>query len=136
MKRLDDWPERLMATIAVHQAAPFTWGQHDCATFFADCVAAVSGVDPFAEFRPWTSEHSALRALAKSGSASVAEFVAQNFDEIVPADARRGDIGWVGEPTALACPAILVGAVAMSRDDRGFIVFSRALITRAFKIGD
>lgn len=133
--RLVDWDQRLVSVIAEHQSHPFSWGAADCATFFADVVAAVTGCDPLAAFRPWESERDALRCLAGTGCASVAAWVAGQFDEIVPVDARRGDVGYAAETDPLSFPAIVVGAHAMSRNAEGWVVLPRAHLVRAFKVG-
>lgn len=133
--RLVDWDQRLVAVIAEHQSRPFAWGEADCAALFAAAVAAVTGRDPLAAFRPWASEHDALRRLAGTGAPSVVAWVAERFDEIVPADARRGDVGYAAEAEMLSFPAIIVGALAMSRNAEGWIIIPRARIVRAFKVG-
>jgi hypothetical protein len=121
--------------MARHQRGVFLWGTFDCATLFSDAVAAVTGEDPLAAFRPWHSERTALVALLKSGKDSVADWVADNFDEIVPADARRGDVGYAKEALQLSFPAIVCGSIAMSRDESGWIVFPRTQLVRCFKVG-
>ena len=40
-----DWQSRLAAVMREAQARPFAAGSHDCATFAATCVVAVTGVD-------------------------------------------------------------------------------------------
>jgi len=133
-ERLPDWPERLFDTIQRHQASPFAWGVCDCGTLFAESVVAVTGCDP-REGSTWTSRLGALRFLKTRSVPDMLTFVAERFDEIVPADARRGDVGFAVVRGSLTCPAIITGAEAVSRDDDGWIVMPRALIVRAFKVG-
>lgn len=132
--RVTNWEDRLYATLADHRISPFVWGQYDCARLFADVVEAVTGVDPLAGHE-WDGEFSALRRLNEIGCRSMHEFVAQRFDQIVPADARRGDIGYPSHITPLMAPAIVVGAEAVSRDDRGWIIIPREMITMAYRVG-
>lgn len=133
--RRPDWSERLIATLIRHQAQPFGWGGSDCATLFADAVEAVTGVDPLAEWRPWADRTAAERALVRSGYRSVAELVVDRFPEITPATAQRGDIGFTIEFHRLMSPAVVVGSEAVSRDQKGWIVFPRTELVRAFKVG-
>lgn len=133
--RLPDWSERLFACLVAHQGRPFVWGETDCATLFADAVAAVTGADPLAAHRPWDSQRAAGRVLLRSGCASVLAFVERHFDEIVPADARRGDIGFTTAAHPLMSPAIVTGAEAVSRDETGWLVLPRSALVRAFKVG-
>lgn len=132
--RLPDWPERLAAVVAWHRRHDFAWGRFDCGTLFSDAATAVTGDDPLGGFT-WTNEREALRFLVTHKAPSMIEFVARGFDEIVPSDARRGDVGWTELTGPLVCPAIITGAEAVSRDQNGWIVIPREQITRAFKVG-
>ena len=133
--RIEGWDQRLVEAIAAHQARAFAWGEADCGALFADVVMAVTGEDPLAEFRPWGSEQEALRRLAAAGHDSVLEAVAARFDEIVPVDARRGDVGYPEVSLRLSFPAVVVGAVAVSRDEAGWVVLPRSRLLRCFKVG-
>ena len=66
--RLPDWQSRLAAVMREAQARPFAWGSHDCATFAATCVVAVTGVDRIADVRAARqSELQAARLLERLG---------------------------------------------------------------------
>lgn len=135
LMRHTDWEQRLMDTIARHQAASFKWGRHDCATLVADAVAAVTGEDPLAAFKPWHGERTALRALQASGRASVSAWIAARFLGVEPAHAQRGDLGYVaGERHPLQFPAVIVGEHAVSRDEHAFIAFPRSLIVESYRV--
>jgi len=133
--RLPDWPERLVATIERHRAAPFAWGAHDCATLFADCVEAVTGADPLAAYRPWDGESAALRALARAGFGSMRDFVDAHFRAVPAVLARRGDLVLPAAAPALMCPAVVTGAEAVSRDLSGWIVAPVAVMACAWRVG-
>lgn len=134
--RLPDWTDRLMHTVAAHQAHAFAWGSFDCATLFGDCVLAITGEDPLARFKPWRSSTAAARALFQSGSPDVAAFVATILPGIAPASAKRGDFGYAAGPRdRLQFPAVIVGAEALSRNETGFVVIPRGLIVDAFTVG-
>lgn len=132
--RLPDWPDRLIAAIERHRRQRFVWGAFDCGTLFRDCVVAVSGSDPGGGFG-WASRREAAGFLIGNGVGSMLEFCEARFDEIVPADARRGDLAFPKTVHPLMCPAIVVGAEAVSRDESGWQVWPRELIARAFKVG-
>ena len=52
----------------VRRAQPFAWGIHDCCTFAADAVQAITGQDPApAGLRAHRTEKQALRALRRHG---------------------------------------------------------------------
>ena len=61
LQRLRDWPERLDALLRDRADWPFVWGVHDCCTFCADAVQAITGVDVMGTLRQ--RYHSAFEAL-------------------------------------------------------------------------
>ena len=133
--RLPDWPDRLLAAIAAQQMQPFVWGHADCATLFADCVQAITGEDPLAAYRPWHSPASAARAVFSAGCRDAADFVRMILPAIPPAAAGRGDFGYAAGPRdRLQFPAVIVGGEALSRNETGWVLFSRSLITEAYTI--
>lgn len=135
LERHAAWADRLIATVERHRAHKFEWGTYDCATLFADCVDAVAELDPLAAHRPWSGPETAARRLVASGHESVLGLVEVLFPEVAPSFAQRGDIGFARDTGALACPFIIVGAEAVSRNDRGFIVVPRDRLIRTFKVG-
>lgn len=135
LRRLDDWPERLARLVEAEQGLASVWGKHDCATFFAAAIEAVTGIDPLAKFKPWSSEAGALRVLAASGFPSMQAFTRSLFLEIPLAKARRGDLVFPANPPRLAAPAVVVGTEAVSRDARGWVSVSVPLMTSAYRVG-
>lgn len=49
--RVDNWPAKLNEVIEAHRTMPFEWGKHDCVTFTADCVKAMTDHDPLSFYR-------------------------------------------------------------------------------------
>lgn len=135
LHRRDDWPERLQFAITEHQKGDFEWGQYDCATLFSDAVWAMTNVDPLEEGGRWRSEFDALRALVRVGHTSIKSFLDAKFETVHPSEARRGDVGYPANPQALSCPAVIVGAEAMSRDQSGWIVFPVSELKTVYRIG-
>lgn len=92
--RLPDWQSRLAAVMREAQARPFAWGSHDCATFAATCVVAVTGVDRIADVRAaWQSELQAARLLERLGGlrAAIGERLGAPLASV--ALAQPGDVG-------------------------------------------
>jgi hypothetical protein len=133
--RRDDWPERLEGVIARHRAAPFNWGVTDCATLMSEAVDAVAGFDPMAAYKPWSSEVAAMRRLSETGFRTVAEWASHMFEQQPVSFARRGDLVIGGATMALSCPAIVIGAEAVSRDHNGFVVAPLSAFTSSLKVG-
>lgn len=135
-QRQDGWEARLTDLIAREQAKPFVWGGHDCATLAVAAVRAMTGDDISAGLPPWFSAASAARALRFAGAASAEAFFSACLPAIPPAEARRGDLVYAAGPIEpLTCPAVLTGMEAQSRTEAGWIVFPRALVVRAFRVG-
>ena len=85
-------------TLALHQQItefndkPFAWGTHDCCTFAADCVLAMTGIDHLAAHRGgYKTAAGAARRLAKVGGIE-AGMIALLGEPIAPALAQRGDV--------------------------------------------
>lgn len=91
--RTENWPEKLLEQVDLARSAPFAWGAHDCCTFAADCVLAMTGVDPMERFRGrYSSAAGAVKAGAKAGHATLADLWSAALPEISPALAGRGDV--------------------------------------------
>lgn len=133
--RREDWADQLHKIIEEHRDGPFEWGQRDCAVLFADAVWAMTDVDPFASFGRWQSERDALRALARTGHETVRDFIDAEFSTIPPSFARRGDAGFTDEIERLTCPAIVVGAEAVSWHVTGWLVVPVSSLVVAYRVG-
>jgi len=104
--RLRDWQSRLDACIRERRALPFAWGSQDCALFAADCVEAVTGVDPAADARgTYSDTKGAARMLKKRGGV---EALADEYlgERIAPLMVAAGDVGVIdqeGGPMLAVC---------------------------------
>jgi hypothetical protein len=92
MTRLPDWPTRLASIMDASIAKPLVWGAHDCVTFAADEVLAITGEDLIADLRGrWSTALGAGRVLQRLGG-----FVQAITERLGPASpaiyARRGDL--------------------------------------------
>jgi len=103
MHRLPDWQSRLAACLAERYQRPFAWGQQDCALLAADCVHAVTGADPAADLRGYTTAREAVRVLHRHGGLRGLA-AARLGAPIAPAFAQLGDVGVVraGKREAMA----------------------------------
>lgn len=144
--RLRDWQSRLADCIARRRELPFAWGKLDCALFAADCVAAVTGVDPAADLRAaYRSEREAARLVARFGG--LAALAASRLGpEVLPGQARAGDVGLVPAPArrAPASAAARAGLVTeqlavcggpcwVAPGETGLVVVDRATVLRAWR---
>lgn len=92
--RFPDWQARYGAYIESRRRMRFAWGPNDCCTFAGDCVLAVTGIDPGAEHRGYSTEKEAARKLQELGG--VGGVGDRLFGAVVPPlMARVGDVGLV-----------------------------------------
>jgi hypothetical protein len=131
--RPNDWQSRLQACIKERYRKPFEWGVHDCALFPADCVRAVTGVDPAELFRgQYSSAAGAVRFLQEHGG--LAGLAARHLgEEIAPALARLGDIGLAANQ-GQACLAVCGGTVWYGPAKVGLERLPMNTITRAWRL--
>ena len=136
MQRLTDWPDRLYTRIEAAKMRPFSWGRNDCALFAADCVLALTGVDPVAELRGrYACAFGAARALKRfcgGGLEDAVPIIAGRIDarEVMPAFARRGDVGLVDNDGRPALAVFLGARLAAPHFQKGL-----AMLPRAWAIG-
>lgn len=135
MTRVRNWPLRLDEVIERYQAGAFTWGERDCFTLPMDVVAALTGLDPWADERTYTTEIGAARKLKRLGFADVAGAFAAKFPEIPVTLAQRGDIGTVADADGAACGVVVLGTlVAGMSPAAGLTFLPRARLARAFRV--
>lgn len=89
--RVDGWEERLAEVVEAAESRPFEWGVHDCCTFAAACVDAITGSDHVGRL-DYADERAAKRILACHGG--LLEAVTSRLGVTVGgwAHARRGDV--------------------------------------------
>ncbi len=133
--RRDDAIERMNFALQEHRKLDFIWGQSDCGIIFSDVAWAMTDVDPMEIFGKWTSEVGAIRALVHAGFLSVKEYVDAELEVIPVSQARRGDVGYPKDVSALMCPAIVVGAEAVSRNPEGWVRIPRSQLVTAYRVG-
>jgi hypothetical protein len=136
--RIPDWPERLAALFDGARTRPFAWGEHDCVTFAADAVLAVTGWDPARTERgAWRNAREALRLMrAIAGSSAPDATAARRLGPgREPRRARRGDVVAIVDGRGRGALAICDGAVALAPGPRGLTRIGMDRWTRCFPIG-
>ena len=97
--RLPDWQPRLVAYLARVSAAPFAFGQHDCALFAAGAVEAMTGTDPAARWRgKYATAAQGLARLRRVGIADATDLCAQLFADVPVLMAAPGDLAVIDTP--------------------------------------
>lgn len=115
-----DWQKRLVTVIKAAEKRPFSWGQHDCCLFAADCVEAMCGEDFAAEFRGnYNSETGAKKALLRGGG-SLERVLARFLDEVYPSLIQRGDVAVV-ENSGRRCAGIFYAGSVWVPGDNGLV---------------
>jgi hypothetical protein len=102
--RLPDWPMRLHALVVAATAKPFAWGAHDCCTWAADAVQAITGIDHAADLRgTYSTQAQAGAVLAQHGG--LRGVAGRAGPAIRPLFARPGDVGLLrdGTPKLAVC---------------------------------
>lgn len=114
MTRRTDWPERLAQAVDRGGRAGWQWGVHDCCTWTADVVAAMTGQDPLADIRGrWRTAAGAGRMLRRLGGLQAA--VSARLGPPLPALvlAQRGDVVLLHTPQGDAL-GVCAGAVVLA----------------------
>lgn len=126
MYRLPDWETRLAAYLEPLRLRAFAWGRHDCCTFAAGAVLAMTDVDPIAEFRGrYSTPRGSVRALRKFGAGDLTATLDAKFERVPAALAHRGDIVMSGGLLGICLGPFLV-AVGAEGDREGLIRINRA----------
>lgn len=115
-----DWHNRLIAVIRAAEKRPFSWGEHDCCLFAADCAEAMTG-ESFAESWRGTydSETGAKKALLRGGG-SLEKVLAKYLDEVPLKLAQRGDIAVV-ENAGTRCAGVIYGGALWVPGETGLV---------------
>ena len=115
--RHPQWETRLYEAIESAQKKPFQWGLFDCFTFAADCVEAVTGVDPMKGLRgTYESPKEAYEILNELGgpeTAITAHLKAIGYGPCRATHAKRGDIIILAQQSFKARMGIVSGSRAL-----------------------
>jgi hypothetical protein len=125
MYRKPDWEARLAAYLDPLRLRAFAWGRHDCCTFAAGAVQAMTDVDPMPEFRGrYSTAIGSARALRRFGAGDLTTTLDSKFERVEPSLAQRGDIVMSGGLLGICFGAFLI-AVGREDEREGLIRFDR-----------
>ncbi|MDF0489213.1 hypothetical protein PX554_13815 [Sphingomonas sp. H39-1-10] len=125
MYRKPDWDARLAAYLEPLRLRPFAWGSHDCCTFAAGAVEAMTGVDPMPEFRGrYSTAIGSARAITRFGKGTVAATLDSKFEPVAAALAHRGDIVMT-EGLLGICWGAALFAVGSEGEREGLVMIDR-----------
>jgi hypothetical protein len=134
MIRHPNWEDRLAGYLEPLRTTPFQWGTNDCCTFAAGAVAAMTGIDPMAEFRGrYRTKRGAAIALGRIGTGTLSATMDGKLEPVPPALAQRGDVVMIdgGLGVLFGSTVILVGAAG---DRDGLVLRDRADATHAWRV--
>lgn len=132
--RIDGWEARLAEVVDAAIDRPFAWGTHDCCTFAAACVDAVTGSDHL-DHLGYEDERTAKRVIACHGG--LVEAIAARLGSPCAgwAHARRGDICLV--PTEQGDGlGVCVGHRIVLPGERGLASYPLHLAQCTWRVGD
>lgn len=137
MSRFEDWPTKLEEFLELRREMPWLWSRHDCVTFAAGAVESMTG----REFVDWKDEYNdpsgAMRALQKRELKGPADWADENFEEIHPAMAQRGDLVLLPSergPWRSGALGICTGRYAACADEVGYHLEHMSRALRAWRV--
>ncbi|WP_265494600.1 DUF6950 family protein [Providencia heimbachae] len=90
--RHPNWTTRLPETLQKAMQNPFSWGEHDCCLFAADCVIAVCDFDPCKSVRGRYKTRTGAARVLKSEFGDIESALSRFFTEVSVEITSRGDI--------------------------------------------
>lgn len=132
-QKINNWQIALYAQVEAFNTLPFAWGTHDCCTFAADCVLAMTGTDQMAGYRGgYKTAVGAARKLAKAGG-MVAAISAELGEPIAPALAQRGDVVCFSSPLGDTC-GVCMGSTVAAAGMAGVVFTPMTLAYKAWRV--
>ena len=111
--RYDLWPSRLNDYLVAASERPFSWGQHDCATFVFGVAEAITGDDHAETWRgKYKTPAGALRQIKKHGVGNLGEWLDKFYSRQPVAFSQRGDVVCVDQDE-LGAFGVVVGRDAL-----------------------
>jgi hypothetical protein len=133
--RRPDWPETLSQVIEQARQRPFRWGEHDCVSFAADCVQALTGRDPLGSLRGAYSGARGAQRLLAAEHGDLDHALCRRFgDSITATLAHRGDLVLWHQPVVGQTLGVCLGALFAVPGERGLRYLQLAAATLAWRI--
>lgn len=131
MTRIESWPEALYEHVESKRDVPFSWGTHDCSTFAAGAVEAMTGetvtlpvVESAAAYVAYLAEHGPLADLV----------TAELGDPLPsPAFAQRGDVVIV-DMDGRESLAVCLGVEAIGPSADGLLAVPMTTASAAWRV--
>jgi hypothetical protein len=123
-----------MARVEAARERRFRWGSHDCCTFAADCIEAVTGASLGEDVRGrYGTEAEATRLLGEGGLAALAT---RHLGTPLasPSLARRGDVALIRIRT-WECLGIVLGPRVAAVGLAGLVFLPERAIETAWPVG-
>ena len=129
--RHDNWPSLLNKYLTDNRNNEWKWGTHDCCTFAAGAVEAITGVDYMEEFRGhYSSEDSSNQALTQIGVGTLYDTLKKKFGPPVHgAKGKRGDVAF-----SEGCCGIVIGKAALFIREDGWGLIYMTQIEHVFQV--
>lgn len=129
--RYPDWPVRLNEYIIAAEKREFELGVHDCCTFAAGAIEAITGEDPMPEFRnQYDDWQSAEDVLDEIGYDNLYKTLTKKFGSaVLGVKGQKGDLAFYEG----SC-GIVLGRYAMFLGENGYAYVSLRNLQRAFRI--
>ena len=138
LQRCNNWELRLYERAAEWQEKIFAYGTADCTAFCGDCVHAMTGINPWAEWAgKYKGARSAAKLIRKRGHHSLFHVLQFIFGRSVHiAMAQRGDIVYASLGLDAPQIGICLGeqSVSCSPDGLGLISVPTLEFKRAFHV--
>lgn len=130
MNKTWDWPERLYEYIQSKTDTPFEWGVHDCCTFAAGAIEAMTGESPFKA--SYTNEFEANTFMKSVGG--IETWITERFGEpVVPLAARRGDIGLLALDDRELL-AVVIGDTVCAPGEKHILYYPITMLSKAWRV--
>jgi hypothetical protein len=127
--KINNWLAALYVQLEAFNEKPFEWGSHDCCTFAADCVLAMTGEDRMVTHRGgYKTAIGATRKMARLGGME-ATITSVLGEPIAPAFAQRGDVVCFTSPLGDTCGVCVGSTIAAA----GLYGITHTPMVQAFK---
>ena len=134
LPRRRDWPERLDALLRERAEWTFVWGVHDCCTFCADAVLAITGEDVMGTLRQrYQTAFEALGLTQELGGlkAAVSSLLGEPCD---PAFCTVGDVLLIANDDREVV-ALCNGQTAVVVGMHGLITIPEPVVLAGWRVG-
>jgi len=133
--RLPDWPVRLHDYVDRVKRLQFDWGEHNCATFTAGAVEAMTGVNLAAEYGDFHTREGALSVLRCRKLKTLADLAALHLPEVAVSRASIGDVVAIEFDSEFGCVlGVVNGETVLVLRPEGMGISFLTDAYRAFKV--